>query len=657
MRRKWIKAITCFLLGTLTMGLLAGCGSAENGGTGTESAYGKGLSYSKEDKGITVSLETDKETYKAGEELHYKLTVANGREGYTVSMININPGNADEFIEIGVPAITGAIKTGEENSYEGTLVAFAEEEIPTQEVRTNAVSGDVETVTLRPYITVNYAGEELVVRYVVTVVMFQNKVQINASDKKTVSTVSVHDPSIIVGEDKQGQKCYYIFGSHLAFAKSYDLENWQNFTNNINKDFRKVFEEPAAWSAHGSKNYNVQGFMWAPDVVYNKAMGKWCMYMSIDGDYWYSSIVLLTADTLEGDWTYEGIVVYSGFEYDTYSETDVAKVTGEEKMNARYDKGKKWGDYYPNNIDACTFYDEDGQLWMSYGSWSGGIFMLKLDESTGLRDYSVTYEDNKHSDPYFGKKIAGGAYVSGEGSYIQHIGDYYYLFISYGNLEAKGGYNVRIFRSEKPDGEYVDALGNSALFDSYIFNYNMSVGERLFGGYKWKTMGVGQVAQGHNSAFVDDDGRAYMIFHTRTTNGSEGHYVKTHQLFVNKNGWLVAAPYATAGEKLDVSMNTVDNLCGNYDFMVHNLDIDYKNYGTAKVERITLNADGTITGDYTGTWSVEAGTSYISLAIDGVNYDGVSLEMDIEGTFLKTVVFTAMGDKNQITVWGSKSLE
>lgn len=40
-------------------------------------------------------------------------------------------------------------------------------------------------------------------------------------------------------------------------------------------------------------------------------------------------------------------------------------------------------------------------------------------------------------------------------------GEYYYLFLSYGNLEAKGGYNVRIYRSERPDGDYVDEKGNT----------------------------------------------------------------------------------------------------------------------------------------------------------------------------------------------------
>lgn len=64
-------------------------------------------------------------------------------------------------------------------------------------------------------------------------------------------------------------------------------------------------------------------------------------------------------------------------------------------------------------------------------------------------------------------------------------------------------------------------------------------------------MDVAQVAQGHNSAFVDSDGKAYVIYHTRTNDGTEGHYVKTHQLFMNEEGWLVAAPYCYSGETLN----------------------------------------------------------------------------------------------------------
>ncbi|MBO4416111.1 MAG: glycoside hydrolase family 43 protein, partial [Lachnospiraceae bacterium] len=374
---------------------------------------------------------------------------------------------------------------------------------------------------------------------------------------------------------------------------------------------------------------------------------------------WKSNIVMLTADAPDGPFTYAGSVVYGGFTQEDVAQTDLPKVLGTDELPDRYIKNgiknRKWGDKWPNCIDPCVFYDDDGNLWITYGSWSGGIFMLALDENTGLRDYNVSYESNEHSDAYFGKKIAGGWYVSGEGSYIQKIGDWYWLFMSYGNLEARGGYNIRVFRSKTPDGDYVDELGNSALYDKYIFNYNQSVGVRLFGGYKWRTFAQGQVAQGHNSAFIDDDGRAYIVYHSRTTDGSEGHTVKIHQLFLNKEGWLVAAPYYFADEKLAEKVDMAA-FAGEYEIIVHRLNIDYKNLDTNKPEYITLNADGTITGAYEGSWSIEDNSSYITLRFNDDVYSGVALKQCVENTDLETDVFTVLGQKTQITVWGSKTL-
>ncbi|MCR5031600.1 MAG: glycoside hydrolase family 43 protein [Lachnospiraceae bacterium] len=635
------------MLFALTLGL-GGCANkaAESGPLGSDT-----------DKSITVSLQTDQASYKKGEEIGYTLTVANDRADYIVSMVRIDATNDDAIQEIGTPSFTGQILSGESASYEGTLVAFSDTDYTNTPAPKIALQGDIETVTLRPYVKIQVDGTELMVRYVVEVVMYQQKVEIAEEDKVTLKTVTSHDPAIVMGEDPQGKKCYYIFGSHRAWAKSYDLANWEYFTNNLSRDYAKILEEPAAWSAHGSSNYRVDGYMWAPDVIYNRDMGKWCMYLSVDGDYWYSSIVLLTADNLEGDWTYEGIVVYSGFATDEfYAETDAPRVLGSEEYPQRYSRGRKWGDYYPNNIDACVYYDDEGNLFMSYGSWSGGIFLLELDESTGLRDYTVTYEDNAHSDPYFGKKIAGGAYVSGEASYVQKIGDYYWLFMSYGQLEAKGGYNVRVFRSKSPDGDFTDLLGNTPYFDSYVLNFNLPVGERLFGGYKWRTFSKGQVAQGHNSAFVDEDGRAYMVFHTRTTDGSEGHYVKVHQLFLTEDGWLLAAPYQTQGETLKEDGYTTGEVAGEYDVILHTLNIDYGALEVNKPEHIALNPDGTITGDHTGTWTLQSGTPYIDLTIDDTTYKGVTLSMRIEDTSILTMTFTALGD-DQITLWGSRSIQ
>jgi beta-xylosidase len=516
-----------------------------------------------------------------------------------------------------------------------------------------AKAEDYEKIVLRPYVNVIYAGQEVLIRATMELHAYQERVVIPKDHKASIKNFTCHDPSIIKGNDG----VYYIVGTHITGGTSTDLIHWTEDTSIRTRFSSETIKKIREWNKDSGDWY---GYLWAPDVVYNPVLGKYCYYLSANGDDWKSNIVMLTSDSPTGPFDYAGSVVYGGFTQEDMDQTDVPAVLGTDTLPDRYItkgiKNKKWGDKWPNCIDPCVFYDDDGKLWMSYGSWSGGIFLLELDENTGLRDYSVTYETNDHSDAYFGKKIAGGWYVSGEGSYIQKIGDYYWLFMSYGNLEAKGGYNIRVFRSKTPDGDYVDELGNSALYDKYIFNYNQNVGVRLFGGYKWRSFAQGQVAQGHNSALVDDDGRAYIVYHSRTTDGSEGHTVKIHQLFLNREGWLVAAPYYFSGEKTEKSVD-MSAFAGDYEVIVHRLNIDYKNLDTNKPEFITLNADGTITGAYEGTWTIEKDSSYIYLEFNGDTYSGVALRQCVENSDIETDVFTALGTDSQITVWGSKTLE
>lgn len=666
-----------------------------------------GAKNSVSESGVTVTIETDKENYKAGEEIQYSITIENGREKWDINKFSFRYSNTEGISAVSedsMPTEVPKIPSGESYTLTGTLTGDKEifvgggfeygtlllaggaavllaavllifllkgkkkkkiqgaaillllvllaETLPVR-----AAAADGETVTLRPYIRLTYAGEEIMLRAVMELPMEQSLMVVEAQDRLVYQKITCHDPSIF--KDKDGK--YYIFGTHMAAGYTEDLTNWKEISGTYKASYTQdVIDKIREWNKDESAGSWVD-YLWAPDIIYNEAMGKYCIYLSANGDNWKSNIVLLTADTVEGPYDYAGSVVYGGFDENTFGETDVPKVLGTQELPERYITNgianRKWGDKWPNCIDPCVFYDEEGNLLMAYGSWSGGIFLLELDESTGLRDYDTVYATEEHSDAYFGKKIAGGAYVSGEGAYIQHIGDYYYLFVSYGNLEAAGGYNVRIFRSEKPDGDYVDLLGNSALFDSYVFNYNLSVGVRLMGGYKWRNFNSGQVAQGHNSAFVDDDGRAYMIYHTRTSNGTEGHYVKTHQLFTTKEGWLVAAPYQTNGEVLKEGGYTAGEIAGDYEVIVHELDIDYKNLETKKPKFITLSEDGTITGDYQGTWSVEDKTSYIMLNLDGHSYSGVALSMKIEYTSIETMVFTVVGTENQVTVWGSRAVD
>ena len=506
--------------------------------------------------------------------------------------------------------------------------------------------------------------------------------------------VSVHDPSIVWDPSSN---TYYVFGSHRAAAKSTNMMSWEAFTapwatatsnNAANAD---AFTTPQvtkvkkggseydlnfnalAWSTRGSDSYKVDGNMWAPDVIYNKKLGKWCMYLSINGDHWYSSIIMLTADRIEGPYRYQAPVVMSGFRSsDSYKDTDLEIVLGQQtSLPDRYAPSDNYGNHWPNCIDPCVFYDENGKLWMSYGSWSGGIFMLELDENTGLRNYDVNYEISSTSDPYFGKKIAGGHYVSGEASYIEYIGGYYFLFMTYGGLEAAGGYQMRVFRSQNPDGPYVDSKGSSAIFNSYLLNFGPTAndgnrGVNIFGAYnEWGyqvTGDFGERAQGHNSIIAAEDGRTYLVYHTRFQNREEGHEVRVHQVYQNEEGWLVAAPFEYTGEGVKsagiaaAQKVATANIPGSYKFLQHNYKLDHAAKAFASPVDIKLNADGTITGDRTGTWSAKTGTSYITINIGG-EYKGVMIEQTLEPKNEKAPCFTALNSKTGVTIWGYKYAE
>ena len=519
----------------------------------------------------------------------------------------------------------------------------------------------------------------------------------------TLKRVSVHDPSIVWEPVSQ---TYYIFGSHRGAAKTTDLMSWTTFTApwqnayTSNCSNAAAFNQPQvtkvkkggaeidfafdaqAWSKRGSTNYNVDGNMWAPDVIWNKAMNKWCMYLSINGDYWYSSIILLTSDNIEGPYRYQAPVVISGFHTGTtYKNTDLEIVIGTQtSLPGRYAVGNNWGRRYPNCIDPCVFYDEEGKLWMAYGSWSGGIWMLELDENTGLRDYDVTYTltgsgDGVTVDPYFGKKIAGGFYVSGEASYIEYIGGYYYLFVTYGGLAAggvandynNGGYQMRVFRSENPNGPFTDSQNKNAIFTSYLLNFGPNEndnnrGVNIFGAYTaWGNQAkgnLGERSQGHNSIIAAEDGRTYLVYHTRFQNWGESHQVRVHQVFQSQNGWLVAAPFEYTGEQVksaDIATTqqiATNKIPGKYKLLTHKYKLDHRKKEAAEPVDIELLDDGNITGSVTGKWTITEGTSYITLKIGSTYYHGVMVEQTLEPTETKTPAFTAVAATTGVTVWG-----
>lgn len=538
--------------------------------------------------------------------------------------------------------------------------------------------------------------------------------------------VVCHDPSIVIDDiTNPASPTYYIYGSHLGRGKTTAAENYQEWTvfkageenatatnslfcnlSGTLVNYSDAYATHAVTSvkdhagktvtfgnfdAHGwqKKGSTVKGMQWAPDVIYNKTMKKWCMYMSLNGDNWASSIVCFTSDNVEGPWKYHGPVVFSGFlgKYahngyaaaDDWKNTDFAIATGETSLPERYNVGDKWGSFWPNCIDPCVFYDDQDNLWMSYGSWSGGIFLLRLDKSNGLRDYTYTFpyevngkaatsaaaSANTTSDPYFGKKIAGGYYVSGEASYVEKIGSHYFLFMSYGELFSTGGYQMRVFRSDNPEGPYVDCNGTSAVFNRYLMNYSATAADNrgvlLFGGYKWDPMSGAEIAQGHNSAFTDKEGRSFVVYHSRFTNKGEGHEVRVHQLFLNDEGWIMAAPFEFDGETItnnDIATKASiadTEIAGDYQFLRHEYGQNTEAKAYESPVNIRLNADGTISGAEKGTWERTAGTDYIALTIDDVVYRGVLVRQTIDYTDIPAIAIAALSSSSGSTTLGQKS--
>ncbi|NLP33900.1 MAG: glycoside hydrolase family 43 protein [Clostridiales bacterium] len=472
----------------------------------------------------------------------------------------------------------------------------------------------------------------------------------------TYSRVSVHDPSVIKANGN-----YYIFGSHMAYAKSDDLMNWKTFRLNINTEYYYLMGDIWEDYIKTPTNPKLEENLWAPDVIYNKAMGKYCMYLSVNGDKFNSAIILLAAEDIEGPYEVIGPVVYSGFNRSTHpvEKTDVYQVLGEETDLTRYQSTKNTK---LNAIDPCVRYDEEGKLWMAFGSWFGGIYMLKLDENTGLRDYAYTYLTEPNiSDQYYGYKIAGGYEVSGEGAYIHKFGDNYFLFLSYGGLTREGGYQMRVFRSENITGPYVDELGQSSIYTKHENNLLNNIGIRLVGSYKFNGSTNIPAAQGHNSVLLDDDGKMFNVFHTRFAGGlggnAEYHEVHVHQLFLNEEGWIVMAPYEYSGETISKTGYAMQELIGDYEFVIHTPTMYFqtglgKQLGIAETLNITLNSDGNVVGEASGTWNYREGTPYMSITIDGISYEGVFLKQANETEHKLVMTFTALG--NNITVMGSK---
>ncbi|QGH36784.1 family 43 glycosylhydrolase [Gracilibacillus salitolerans] len=516
-------------------------------------------------------------------------------------------------------------------------------------------------------------------------------------ETKDFDRASVHDPSIIKGDDGT----YYVFGSHIAVAKSTDLSNWNSIVdreyqtpenNPIYGDLSSNLAESFEWAGEDDADSTGGFAVWAPDIFWNKdyvwedgSTGAYMLHYSVSSTYIRSAIGIAVSKNIEGPYEYTDTIMYSGFtNYESYdNNSDVNKHWENTNISDLIDEGviddvnPDWftdeGNFnnalYTNAIDANILYDENGDLYMTYGSWSGGTFILELDKETGTPIYpgeDGETSDGRMIDRYYGTKIAGGYGRSGEGTYAVYDEDtgYYYLYITYGGLASDGGYQMRQFRSESIDGPYVDAAGNEAVFpesfDIGVGNFpgnddHKEIGNKMMGNFLFKRdlgeegsgVGTGYMAPGHNSYLIDEDlGKEFIVTHTRFPQEGEMHEVRVHQTFKNSDDWPVPTPYHYAGEEIEAVSET--DVIGDYKYINHGKEITGE---LTESTWVKLNEDQTVTGAVTGTW--ELYDDYrVELTVDDETYDGVFIRQYDPTSDEWVMTFSAMSNEG-VVVWGS----
>lgn len=314
-----------------------------------------------------------------------------------------------------------------------------------------------------------------------------------------------HDPAIY---RDPVSKDYFIYGTGGIGMRSKDMIHWEKLGCVVSE----IPKEAKEWTNGDA--------IWAPDIV--KVEQEYRLYCS--NSTWgvqQSCIFLAVSDRPEGPFIPREIVLKTSKEFPT------------------------------NAIDANIITDvRTDEMYMVYGSFWGGVHILKLDPKTGLAAEDGVGKCLAKRPTWLSTGI--------EGPYMIYNPDveYYYLFVSYGSL--KTDYQIRVGRSKSVLGPFVDFCGRD-LRD--IDDEDNSVGQMVFCGYAWND-GIAYMAPGHNSVLHDLDDQWYLVCHIREKNFSsepEPSTMQIRKLFWTKEGWPVVSPESYSGEiNQDIPMEEIE---------------------------------------------------------------------------------------------------
>src|SRR6478609_870523 len=226
--------------------------------------------------------------------------------------------------------------------------------------------------------------------------------------------ILIHDPSTVTAY--AGRYYTYGTGNGLPILISDDGWTWRH-TGSLMSALPDG-KPGAAVLARGGNN------TWAPDVIH--IGDKFFLYYSAPGTQPKSAIGLLVGKSLDPaspdyHWEDGGPFVWSDSIEDS------------------------------NAIDPGVLLAPDGRLWLTYGSYFGYIRLVELDPKTGKRRYPDRAPVN----------IA----INSEASIPIYHDGWYYLLVTHGSCcqGANSTYNIRMGRSRKVTGPYLDNMGIDML--------------------------------------------------------------------------------------------------------------------------------------------------------------------------------------------------
>lgn len=299
----------------------------------------------------------------------------------------------------------------------------------------------------------------------------------------------IADPHVIDGENG----FFYIYATGGVALRSEDMCSWEVFSN-------QILQRPS-WNDANSGG--ICG-LWAPDIAHIGDLWIYYYSLSVWGGESATAVGYATSDSPEGPFVDQGKL---------FNSTDVNVV---------------------NVIDPAPFIDDDGSVYLSFGSFRG-IGLIRLnDDGCGL------YNDNM-SEAVKNMKIIVG--VNGdsitEASYILKKDDYYYYFGSSGTCceGVNSTYAVITGRSKSIFGPYLDRKGRT------LSTRSAGIGEFcVWGG---STHDGNIVGPGHNSLYIDKAGDTWLIYHGYAI---DDNYATRH-LLMDKLLWDADGYPYVSGEK------------------------------------------------------------------------------------------------------------